>query len=174
MEFIALVNQNDEVTGYASKMDVHVKGLLHRAFSIIIFNSKNQMLIHRRADEKYHSPGLWTNACCSHLPEGAVMETSIYERLNHEMGINCPLEHSFTFHYTVEFDHGLIENEIDHVYFGFFEGTPNPNKDEVSEWKWVSIEELYIDIDKNPQDYTYWFKHIMQNYRQEIFSFCCK
>ncbi|HPV57585.1 MAG TPA: NUDIX domain-containing protein, partial [Tenuifilaceae bacterium] len=73
-----------------------------------------------------------------------------------------------------EFDHGLIENEIDHVYFGFFEGTPNPNKDEVSEWKWVNIEELYVDIDKNPQHYTYWFKHIVKNYRHEIFSFCCK
>lgn len=169
-DFIALVNQDDAITGYADKMEVHVKGLLHRAFSIIIFNSKNQMLIHRRADEKYHSPGLWTNACCSHLLEGASMDDVIYERLMHEMGINCKLERKFTFHYRVGFDHGLIENEIDHVYFGFFDGDPKPNSSEVSEWKWIYMEDLYDDIHKNPKNYTYWFKHILLNYKQEFFS----
>lgn len=173
-DFIALVDQDDAITGYADKMDVHVKGLLHRAFSIIIFNAKNEMLIHRRADEKYHSPGLWTNACCSHLPEGKEMDDIIYERLYHEMGIQCPLEHSFTFHYQVGFDHGLIENEIDHVYFGFFDGIPSPNPDEVSEWKWINLNDLYKDVITSPGSYTYWFKHIILNYKNEIFSFCSK
>lgn len=168
---IVLVNQEDAVTGFADKMEVHVKGLLHRAFSIIIFNSQNEMLIHRRADEKYHSPGLWTNACCSHLPEGMIMNEAIYDRLQHEMGFYCSLSHAFTFHYQVGFDHGLTENEIDHVYFGTFEGIPNPNPDEVSEWKWINVDVLFDDIRNNPADYTYWFKHIMQNYQGKINDF---
>ncbi|MGE0079181.1 MAG: isopentenyl-diphosphate Delta-isomerase [Bacteroidales bacterium] len=173
-DLIALVNQDDSITGYADKMYVHSKGLLHRAFSIIIFNAQKEMLIHRRADEKYHSPGLWTNACCSHLPKDTSMDEVIYDRLSHEMGFSCVLSHAFTFHYKVDFDHGLVENEIDHVYFGCFDGCPNPNVDEVSEWKWIPIDKLYDEIQNNPDDFTYWFKHIALNYRDEIQNFCCK
>jgi isopentenyl-diphosphate delta-isomerase len=165
---IALVDSNDNIIGYGEKQQVHIDGILHRAFSILICNGKGEMLIHQRAHEKYHSPGLWTNACCSHLTEGEQMETVISERLMHEMGFSCPLKHLFTFHYRVEFDNGLVENEIDWVYLGRFDGTPSPNPSEVAGWKWVNIELLVNDIEKNPNQYTYWFRHIMQEYKHKV------
>ncbi len=169
---IALVNSDDVVIGFEDKDRVHAQGLLHRAFSILICNTKGQMLIHQRAFSKYHSPGLWTNACCSHLTEGEVMESVIHERLHHEMGISCPLEHLFTFHYSVKFDNGLTENEIDWVYLGRYDGFPNPNPSEVASWKWVNISFLLNDISENPHCYTYWFKHILSNYSDKILRIC--
>ncbi len=171
INLIALVNSDDAITGYADKIEVHQKGLLHRAFSILIFNSEKQMLIHRRAGNKYHSPGLWTNACCSHLPQGASMQQVVYERLQHEMGVVCPLEHSFTFHYRVAVENDLIENEVDHVYFGRFDGNPIPNPDEVAEWKWIALSDLFNDVKHNPENYTYWFKHIILNSWSKIIRF---
>ncbi|QKG79582.1 isopentenyl-diphosphate Delta-isomerase [Tenuifilum thalassicum] len=165
---IALVNQNDNVIGFKDKQQVHIDGDLHRAFSILICNGNGQMLIHKRAFSKYHSPGLWTNACCSHLTQGEEMQNVIFERLKHEMGITCNLNHLFTFHYRVELDNGLIENEIDWVYVGKFEGSPNPNPDEVNDWKWVDIDWLLDDIEENPDSYTYWFKYILQNHKEEV------
>lgn len=173
-DLIALVNQDDVVTAFADKLDVHANGLLHRAFSVFIFNSQREMLIHRRASDKYHSPGLWTNACCSHLPQNFSMEDAVNNRLDYEMGISCNLAHLFTFHYTVNFDHGLIENEIDHVYCGFFDGIPRPNPTEVSEWKWENPENLYHQIKSSPGDYTYWFRYIMDNFSNKIKSYCIK
>lgn len=167
-QLIAVVDNNDRVIGYGEKQQVHIEGILHRAFSILICNGKGQMLIHQRAHEKYHSPGLWTNACCSHLTIGEQMETVVTDRLIHEMGFSCPLKHLFTFHYRVEFNNGLIENEIDWVYLGRFDGNPNPNPDEVASWKWIDIDFLLADIEINPQSYTYWFRHIMQEYRHKV------
>ncbi len=165
---IAIVNQHDQVIGYKSKEMVHAEGLLHRAFSILICNDRGQMLIHQRAHDKYHSPGLWTNACCSHLTEGEHMESVIYKRLLHEMGFQCPLSHQFTFHYRIDFDNGLTENEIDWVYIGLYNGNPNSNPEEVAAWKWVDIDWLINDMEQNPLNYTYWFRHIMNQYRHQI------
>lgn len=165
---IALVDTNDNIIGYGDKQQVHIDGILHRAFSILICNGKGEMLIHQRALNKYHSPGLWTNACCSHLTEGEQMETVIYDRLQHEMGFSCPLKHLFTFHYRVEFDNGLIENEIDWVYLGRFDGIPSPNPHEVANWEWVDIRFLLNDIEKNQGSYTYWFRHIMQEHKHRV------
>ena len=165
---IAVVDTNDNITGYAEKQQVHTDGILHRAFSILICNRKGQMLIHQRAHEKYHSPGLWTNACCSHLTPGEQMDSVVLERLTHEMGFSCPLEHLFTFHYRVELDNGLIENEIDWVYLGQFDGDPNPNPNEVADWMWVDMDYLVNDIEVNPNRFTYWFRYIMQVYKYEV------
>jgi len=165
---IALVDEHDKIIGYTDKTEVHQKGLLHRAFSIIIFNSKGEMLIHRRAFTKYHSAGLWTNACCSHLAAGNEMEEVIHERLLNEMGFDCELKHCLTFHYRVVFDNNLTENEIDWVYQGIYDGKPLPNPDEVDSYRWITIEDLVIEIRTNPQNFTYWFKHIISNYLNQI------
>ncbi|MFP4557120.1 MAG: isopentenyl-diphosphate Delta-isomerase [Bacteroidales bacterium] len=165
---IALVNKNDEVIGFDEKQHVHIKGLLHRAFSIFVFNTMGDMLIHRRAYEKYHSPGLWTNACCSHLTKGLVMEEAIHVRLNDEMGFDTKLSYIKKFHYNIEFDNGLTENEIDHIYIGTYNNNPKPNPEEVSDYAWVNPEMLKRDINENPENYTYWLKHIMANYFNDI------
>jgi isopentenyl-diphosphate Delta-isomerase len=159
---IALVNEADKITGFANKQEVHEKGLLHRAFSILVFNDKNEVLLQRRALTKYHSPGLWTNTCCSHLVEDCEFETYIHERLENEMGFDCELDFQFSFHYRIEFDNGLCENEIDHVYFGKWNGTPKPNHDEADGFMWIAIEELKTDLKNNPENYTYWFKELME------------
>ncbi|HPD96301.1 MAG: isopentenyl-diphosphate Delta-isomerase [Bacteroidales bacterium] len=170
-ELITLVDENDREVGYAEKLAVHQKGLLHRAFSVLVFNSKGEMLIHKRALSKYHSPGLWTNACCSHLPKGETMKEAIHSRLTFEMGIDCDLQLAFTFHYKVEFEQGLTENELDWVFFGLSDSVPKPNSDEVDSWRYMNVSELSTDIRLNPKNYTYWFKHIMTSYFSQIDSF---
>jgi isopentenyl-diphosphate delta-isomerase len=159
---IALVNQNDEVTGYEDKQLVHLDGLLHRAFSIVVYNPSGEILLQKRASEKYHSGGLWTNTCCSHLIETLDFEEYVHQRLNYEMGFDCDLTFHSKFHYKVKFESGLFENEIDHLYTGIWSGLPNPNREEVSEWKWEKPEFILEKIISNPDDYTYWFKEIMK------------
>jgi len=159
---IALVNDNDEIIGYEDKLIVHQKGLKHRAFSIVVFDNKNNILIHQRAKDKYHSADLWTNTCCSHLSEYENMETIIHSRLKEEMGFDCQLNFLKKFEYYIEFENGLIENEIDHLYVGYFNGIPNPSAEEVQNWKWINIDKLIIDMDNYPNNYTYWFKIIMK------------
>jgi len=161
---IALVDINDNVIGYEEKYLAHSNGLLHRAFSVLVFNSKGELLLQRRALDKYHSAGLWTNTCCSHMLQGVTLEHFIHTRLLDEMGFDCDLKFVTKFHYHVDFGDGMIENEIDHIYVGYFEGTPKPNPDEVCEWAWVSKEILLKDIDSQPEKYTYWFKNILKNH----------
>ncbi len=163
-QLIAVVDCADRVIGYRGKDEVHREGLLHRAFSILVFNSRGEVLLQRRALSKYHSPGLWTNTCCSHLPENSEMQAVVHHRLVEEMGFDCELTHLFTFTYRVELPNGLIENELDHVYVGRFDGIPKPHGDEVCDWKWLPPQVLLADVDQNPDDYTYWFKHIVRNY----------
>lgn len=158
---IALVNKDDEIIGFEDKLEVHKLGLLHRAFSILVYNDKNEILLQKRASTKYHSPGLWTNTCCSHLIENQNFETYMHNRLQNEMGFDCDLEFQFKFTYKKGFDNGLTEYETDHVYTGNWHGEPNPNPDEVDEYKWMSMEDLRKDIIKNPDSYTYWFKEII-------------
>lgn len=168
MNRIALVNQNDEIIGYAEKHEAHKRDLMHRAFSIFIFNSEGLLMLQQRAFDKYHSPGLWTNTCCSHLPEGMEMEQAIHVRLIEEMGFDVDLQYLTKFHYRVEFSNGLTENEIDHIFVGFYNEQPNPDSSEVSGYKWISLPELKQDIEMNSDSYTYWLKHIIKNHYDEL------
>ena len=161
---IAEVNCNDEIIKYSEKSYVHHKGLLHRAFSIFAVNYRGEVLLHKRAYEKYHSPGLWTNTCCSHLSEGMEMEDAIHLRLREEMGFDTDLQYVGKFHYKAEFNNGLVENEIDHIYIGLYNDNPTPNPEEVADYRWCNLDELKRDIEKNPNIYTYWLKHIVKHH----------
>lgn len=157
-EQIVLVNGKDEETGLMGKMEAHEKALLHRAFSVFVFNSKNELLIQQRALSKYHTPGLWTNTCCSHpFPKENVADAAT-RRLKEEMGFTCELKKIFDFVYRAGFENGLTEHEFDHVFMGKFDGQPVINPDEVHSWKWMSLEDLKTEINSNPMDYTVWFK----------------
>ena len=164
LEKIILVNQNDKEVGFGEKIKTHMQGKLHRAFSIFIFNSQRQLLLQKRNKTKYHCAGLWTNTCCSHPRHGETLEQAIHRRLKEEMGFDCDLKKRFDFIYKAKFVNGLIENEYDHVFVGNFDGRLDPNSREVDAWKWISIDELKKDIDKNPEKYTPWLKIILKNY----------
>ncbi len=162
LEEVILVNTKDEEVGTMEKMLAHEKALLHRAFSVFIFNHKGEMLIHQRAEDKYHSGGLWTNACCSHPRKGETTEEATHRRLMEEMGFDCPVSERFSFIYKAELDHGLTEYEYDHVFFGSFDGKPRINPDEVSDWKYISIATLTESMKQHPEHYTEWFKIAME------------
>lgn len=162
MESVILVDEHDNPVGTAEKIQAHRDGLLHRAFSVFLFDGKGNTLLQQRALNKYHSQGLWSNACCSHPAPGEEVHVGAERRLREEMGIvNCPLIHLFSFAYRTEFPNGLIEHEYDYVFAGVFEGDPMPNADEVMGWKWMRIEELKTDIVVNPERYTYWIREIL-------------
>ncbi len=158
MSKVVLVNENDEPQGVMDKMEAHQKGILHRAFSIFIFNSKGEMLIQQRALKKYHSGGLWTNACCSHPEPDEEVEVSAEKRLQEEMGFTTSLTKAFSFVYRTEFNNGLTEHEYDHVYFGNYESDVAPNADEVQDYCYMSAEAVANSIESHPQKYTSWFK----------------
>ena len=157
-EHVILVDENDREIGTMEKMEAHEKGLLHRAFSVFIFNERGEMLIHQRAASKYHSGGLWTNACCSHPRMGETVEEAAHRRLMEEMGFDCEVDERFQFIYRADLDHGLTEHELDHVLFGTFNGYPQPNPDEVMAWKYIPLPSLLEDIESQPDAYTAWFK----------------
>lgn len=165
---IALVDEQDQVIGYEEKLKVHEQGILHRAFSIFIFNDKHELLIHQRAHGKYHSPSLWTNTCCSHLLENMTMNECVHDRLQFEMGFDVRVNFKFKFTYRESFGNGLTEHETDHVYIGTWNSIPNPNTDEVAAYKWVSLPEIKSDMETHPEKYTYWFKHIMKNFYAQL------
>ena len=155
---VILVDERDEPIGTMEKMEVHQKALLHRAFSVFVFNSKGEVLLHKRAAKKYHSAGLWTNACCSHPQPGEETLLAAENRLQEEMGINIPLKKAFDFTYKAAFENGLTEYEFDHVFVGMYEGSIFPNAEEVSDHCYKSIEEIKNSIQTHPQKYTEWFK----------------
>ncbi len=155
---VILVDENDEQVGTMEKIEVHQKALLHRAFSVFIFNDKGEMLLQKRADKKYHSGGLWTNACCSHPQPGEETLTAAGNRLQEEMGISTTLKKAFAFIYKAPFDNGLTEFEFDHVFIGTYDGDIVPDADEVSDYCYKSIEEVKNSILSHPQKYTEWFK----------------
>jgi isopentenyl-diphosphate Delta-isomerase len=155
---LILVDENNNITGYEEKLKVHQTGRLHRAFSLFVVNTKGQLMLQRRANDKYHSGGLWANTCCSHPLKGEDPEKTIHIKLKQEMGFDCELKPLFKFIYRVEFDNGLTEYELDQVYLGFHEESPNPNPEEVGDWKWMDIETLKEDIASSPEKYVYWLK----------------
>jgi isopentenyl-diphosphate delta-isomerase len=157
-EYLILVDENDREVGKMEKLLVHQLGLLHRAFSVFIFNEKNELLLQQRADNKYHSGGLWTNTCCSHPGFKENISDAVARRLNEEMKIKCKTEFAFSFIYQTKFENGLTEHEYDHVYLGITNDLPIPNTDEVNNWKYISIKDLEADINLQPNIYTNWFK----------------
>lgn len=155
---VVLVNEDDFALAEMDKMQAHREGKLHRAFSVFIFNLKGEMLIHQRANHKYHGAGLWTNACCSHPQWNERVKESAKERLQFEMGMSCDLEHLFSFIYKATVENGLMEYEYDHVFVGYTDAEPVPNILEVQNYKWIAPEELLKQVAAQPQDFTYWFR----------------
>lgn len=158
MTQVILVDEHDVETGAIEKMEAHQKALLHRAFSVFIFNSNGEMLLQQRAVAKYHSGGLWTNACCSHPQPGQETGAAAFTRLQEEMGFTVPLEKLFDFIYKASFDNGLTEYEFDHVYMGSYNGTVHPDPKEVNDYCFKTMEEIRTSIQTHPQKYTEWFK----------------
>jgi isopentenyl-diphosphate delta-isomerase len=155
---VVLVNDQDVETGTAGKMEVHEKGLLHRAFSVFVFNSKGEMLLQRRALHKYHSGGLWTNACCSHPAPGEDIPNAVQARLREEMGFSIPVTKCFEFIYKADFDNGLTEYEFDHVFTGEYDGPVVPDPDEVMDYRFIQHAEISASLSAEPHIYTAWFR----------------
>ncbi len=154
---IILVNEKDEEIGTMEKLEVHLRGLLHRAFSVFIFNSKGEMLLQQRAVNKYHSGGLWTNACCSHPKPGESNQQAAERRLKEEMGFITSVQKIFEFIYSSEFENGLKEFEFDHVFAGIYDGAMCPNADEVNDYCFKSIDSIKESLHSNPSQFTTWF-----------------
>lgn len=163
-EFVVLVDQDDQKLGLMEKQQAHVAGLLHRAFSVFVFNSNGELMIQQRAASKYHSPTLWTNTCCSHPRDNETYEQAAHRRLKEEMGFDCDLEFKFSFIYKAHLDNDLTEHELDHVFIGTYNDEPKLNPEEVMAYRWVDLMDLKKDIEKNPQNYTAWFKIIFEHY----------
>ncbi len=161
---VVLVDDADREVGVADKMEVHRTGAMHRAFSVFLFDPAGRVLLQRRALDKYHSGGLWTNTCCSHpRPLESVLDAAA-RRLPEEMGITAPLQWAFRFIYRADFDNGLIEHELDHVLVGRTAPadapapSPSPNPKEVADWRWVSPEQIRIELADQPDQFTVWFR----------------
>ncbi len=163
-EQVILVNENDEQIGLMPKLEAHEKALLHRAFSVFIFNDKKELMLQQRALHKYHSPGLWTNTCCSHQRDGETNLEAGKRRLQEEMGFETPLKETTSFIYKAPFDNGLTEYEYDHILVGNYNDNPVINPDEVASWKWMPLEEVKEDIKNKPDQYTAWFKIIFDKF----------
>ncbi len=168
-ESVILVDEHDRETGIMPKLEAHEKGMLHRAFSVFIFNSRGEMLLQQRALGKYHSGGLWTNSCCSHPRHGESVIDAANRRLMEEMGMKCELTEKFSFVYKAAMEHGLTEYEYDHVLIGVTDVIPTVNLSEVSDYKYVTKEGLKYDIAVLPEDYTEWFKICINEHWDKIF-----
>ncbi|MUU77739.1 isopentenyl-diphosphate Delta-isomerase [Winogradskyella endarachnes] len=167
-EKVILVDENDNQIGLMPKMEAHEKALLHRAFSVFVFNDNNELMLQQRAAHKYHSPELWTNTCCSHQRDGETNLSAGKRRLEEEMGFVTELEEKTSFIYKAPFDNGLTEHEYDHVMVGHFNEAPNINEEEVMAWKWMKLEDVKKDINENPDIYTAWFKIIFEKFYEFI------
>lgn len=167
-EMVVLVNENDEKIGLMPKMEAHQKGVLHRAFSVFIFNDKNELLLQQRALDKYHSPGLWTNTCCSHQRDGEGNLEAGSRRLEEEMGFSTALKEVGSFIYIAPFDNGLTEHELDHIMVGHYNDKPKVNPEEVASYKWMELDDIKVDIALHPEDYTEWFKIIFDKFYDTI------
>lgn len=167
-EKVILVDNKNNQIGLMPKMEAHIKGVLHRAFSIIIFNSKSEILLQKRASTKYHTPNLWSNTCCSHQRDGECNITAGRRRLIEEMGFVTELYEFDSFIYKVNFSSGLIEHEYDHIMLGLYDKDPLLNPKEVDDFRWISIDDLSSDIKNNPDIYTAWFKIIIEKFSKSL------
>ena len=167
-EQVILVNEHDEQIGLMPKMEAHEKAVLHRAFSVFVFNTKNELMLQQRAAHKYHSPLLWTNTCCSHQRDGESNIEAGTRRLKEEMGFTTDLKETTSFIYKAPFDNGLTEHELDHIMLGYYENEPIINKQEVQDWKWMPLEDVKHDINVHPEQYTAWFKIIFEKFYNYI------
>jgi isopentenyl-diphosphate delta-isomerase len=167
-EYVILVNEKDQEIGLMPKLEAHQKAVLHRAFSVFIFNSENELMLQKRASNKYHSPNLWTNTCCSHQRSGESNIQAGTRRLYEEMGFTTTLNEITSFIYKAPFDNGLTEHELDHIMVGYYNDDPVINSDEVEDWKWMKIEDVKNDISLNPDLYTAWFKIIFKNFYNHL------
>ena len=169
-EEVILVDVNDTPVGTMPKMEAHEKAILHRAFSVFILNKEGQLMLQQRALHKYHSPGLWTNTCCSHQRMGETNLEAGARRLQEEMGFETPLEDLFSFIYKAPFDNGLTEHELDHVLLGHHNAVPEINTEEVASWKWMDLDQVAKEIITMPDQYTVWFKIIFDRFYKHIKS----
>ncbi len=166
--FVILVDKEDNITGTAEKLEAHQKALLHRAISVFIVNSAGEWILQRRAKNKYHSNGLWTNTCCSHPYPGEACQEAAGRRLMEEMGLHCQLREVFTFIYKENLDNGLTEHELDHVFIGISDDLPVINRKEVMDWRAVSYNKLEREIYEYPSHFTAWFKQIHKQVHSSI------
>ncbi len=167
-EKVILVNEYDQQIGLMPKLEAHEKALLHRAFSVFVFNDKGELMLQQRAAHKYHSPNLWTNTCCSHQREGETNIAAGKRRLMEEMGFTTNLKEVISFIYKAPFDNGLTEHEYDHVMVGYYNKDPKINLNEVANWKWLALEDVKKDILNRPEQYTAWFKIIFKKFYNHI------
>ena len=167
-EFVVLVNPKDEVLGLMEKQQAHVNGLLHRAFSVFLFNDKGEMLLQKRAAEKYHSPGQWTNAVCSHPRNDETYKDGAQRRVKEELGIDVEITEKFHFIYKADVGGGLWEHELDHVFTGIYNADFNLNINEVEAVRYISIENLDKEMAENPEQFTEWFKIILEEYKHHF------
>lgn len=157
-EKVVLVDKNDQELGAMNKMEAHEKGVLHRAFSVFVFDNNDKLIMQRRALSKYHSPGLWANTCCSHPRKNEITKEAAHRRMKEEMGFDCEIQKAFDFVYNSDVGQGLTEHEFDHVFIGYFDDEPLINSDEVDSWKKMTLEEIEADMNENPDFYTVWFR----------------
>ncbi len=162
-DYVILVDDKDSEIGSMGKMEAHQKAVLHRAFSVFIFNQKRELLLQQRAFSKYHSPGLWANTCCSHPRPGESIENAAQRRLAEEMGFSCDLKKVMHFIYCEPVGNNLTEHEYDHVFIGFYNQDPIINPEEVNNWRWINLEELKSEINTEPEKYTVWLKIAFQH-----------
>jgi isopentenyl-diphosphate Delta-isomerase len=162
-DMVIMVDELDQEIGQLEKLEAHQTGVLHRAFSVLIFNTKGEMLLQKRAAHKYHSAGLWTNACCSHPRPNEDMLSAVQRRLREEMDIKTDVSFAYKFIYQTPLDNNLIEHELDYVFVGQYNQEPNINTNEVADWRFASIQSIREDIRTHPDHYTHWFKLIIHH-----------
>lgn len=167
-DFVILVDELDNETGVMEKMEAHRKAVLHRAISVFIVNSKGEWLLQRRAFNKYHSNGLWTNTCCSHPFPGESNSQAAHRRLKEEMGLNAELREVFEFIYFENLDNELTEHELDHIFVGITDSKPVINTNEVVDWKYMDYNNLINDLKISPENYTVWFKKIVSQVNEHL------
>ena len=161
---VILVDEQDRELGLMEKMEAHRKGLLHRAFSVFVLNPEGELLLQQRATHKYHSGGLWTNTCCSHPRKDESVVTAAHRRLMEEMGFDCHIDKLLEFTYRAELDKGMIEHEYDHLFVGYYDKDPLINTEEVSDWRWLPLDQVKAGIESNGDQYTEWFKIIFERF----------
>jgi len=167
---VVLVDENNKELGTMEKIEAHKKGLLHRAVSVFIFNSKGEWLLQQRALHKYHSKGLWSNTSCTHPYPDETSKHAAERRLYEEMGLDVSLEEIFSFTYKIELENGMIEHELDHVFVGFSDNIPLINREEVESWKYLLVEDLKKDLIQNPDKYSFWFREIFDKVQRKLLS----